>query len=483
MLACRHPGFVDVLIEPDFHVIQILGVGSQPVDSREVTLVSQFGIQCPEDFNNSKSGLADRLRNITARRRYGSDNGQIAFTGLPAQRHNTAGAFIELGQTGTQVSRVAFLTGHLFQTAGHFTKSLGPTAGRVSHQGDGITHIAEVLGDGDTGVNRGLTGRNRHIRGIGDQNGAVHQGLAALGIFQGREFVQNIGHLVAALAAADINDDVCLRPLGQLVLNDRFTGPEGAGNSSNTAFGNGEEGIDNTLTGDQRHIGSQLLLIGAALADGPALHKGQIFFAVFGRYGSDRLVDGKTSGRDRGKSTFDPVGDHDLLGDQGRFFDGSDDVAGNYLVADLGGSFKVPFLFAVQRRYLDTAGQQIGTGDFHDLVQGTLDTIVDRSDQTGAQFDGKRHICGFYRFAGAQAAGFLVYLDGGLVTVHFDDLADQSFFGYADNVIHVGVAHTFGNDQRAGNFFDRSFAHWLYHYPLTYSRTGYRCRPPVPPIF
>ncbi len=57
----------------------------------------------------------------------------------------------------------------------------------------------------------------------------LHQGLAGLGSIQLRELAQNVGHLVSALAAADVNYDIDVRPFGQLVLSDGFAEPKGPG--------------------------------------------------------------------------------------------------------------------------------------------------------------------------------------------------------------------------------------------------------------
>ena len=50
-----------------------------------------------------------------------------------------------------------------------------------------------------------------------------------LGSFSSGNSIQNVGHLVAALAAADVDHDLCVGPLCQLMLNHRLarteTGP------------------------------------------------------------------------------------------------------------------------------------------------------------------------------------------------------------------------------------------------------------------
>ena len=54
-------------------------------------------------------------------------------------------------------------------------------------------------------------------------------------------------------------------PFGQLVLHHGLAGAEGAGHRGHAALGQGEQGIDDPLAGDQQDIGGQLI----AYRDGP----------------------------------------------------------------------------------------------------------------------------------------------------------------------------------------------------------------------
>jgi hypothetical protein len=160
---------------------------------------------------------------------------------LAADALHAAGSLIELGDTGGQVGGVAFLAGHLFQTSGHLAQGLCPAGGGVCKDGHVVAHVAEILGYGDAGVYGRLTGGHGHIGGVGYQHGALHQRLAVAGILQLRELHQNVGHLVAALAAADVDDYVHVRPLGQLVLHHGLARAEGAGDCGGAALGDGEQ--------------------------------------------------------------------------------------------------------------------------------------------------------------------------------------------------------------------------------------------------
>ena len=76
-------------------------VTGQPVDCREVTFVSQCGIQSPEYLNDTQGCLRYRLRNISTWRGYCSDYGQCAFSSVFSKVYHMSGSLIELCQTGS----------------------------------------------------------------------------------------------------------------------------------------------------------------------------------------------------------------------------------------------------------------------------------------------------------------------------------------------------------------------------------------------
>ena len=140
---------------------------------------------------------------------------------------------------------------------------------------------------------------------------------------------------------------------------------------------------------------------------------------------------------------------------RGGLLNGADDVARVQLVAGLRNGLEMPFLFVVEGGHVDTSFE-VGARDLHDLVQRTLDAVVDRADQTGTELNGERSAGGLHGFAGAESGGFLIYLNGGAVAVHFYDFADQTLPADAHNVEHIGVTHTLGDNQRACHLCDNS---------------------------
>ena len=77
-------------------------------------------------------------------------------------------------------------------------------------------------------------------------------GRPDLGSIRLGELLQHLGHLVAALAAAHVDDDVRVAPFGKLMLGHGLAGAETAGNGGGAALGNGEQGVDDPLARDER---------------------------------------------------------------------------------------------------------------------------------------------------------------------------------------------------------------------------------------
>ena len=89
-----------------------------------------------------------------------------------------------------------------------------------------------------------------------------------------------------------------------------------------------------------------------------------------------------------------------------------------------------------------------------DLLQRTLDAVVNIFDDAGSEFHAQGRAGGLHLRPRSQAGGLLIDLDGGPVAGHRQDFADQPLIAHADGVLHVGVAHAVGDDQRAGNLDD-----------------------------
>ena len=322
-----------------------------------MTGIGKAGIQRPEDLDDTHGCLGYRFGNIAARRGNSPDRRNRTLTVIRAEASDNAGTLVELGQTGSEVSRITFFTGHLFQTAGHFTKSFCPSGCGVSQNSDIISLIAEVFRNGNTGVNGSLTRCHRHIGGVGNQNRSLHQGFSVARVFQFRELHQNVCHLIAAFAATDVNNNINIRPFCELMLDNRFSRSEGARNCSRAALGNGEHGIDNSLTAVHRAARDKFSGIRPCNSDRPALDHRELMISTFFirnnsnhiRYGMFALFNNAFY------FARYAVGDHDLMKDGCGLLNRAKHVSGDYIVAGFSYRNKFPHLLTVKCRNIDAS--------------------------------------------------------------------------------------------------------------------------------
>ena len=381
----------EVLLIPRPQTVDIKRIGIKPVNGREVPPIGKACIQRPEHLNNSHRCLRNRFGKIAAWGRYRAHGGQgAAALFITADAGNGTGTLIELCQTGGEVSRIALFTRHFLQTAAHLTQRFRPAGGGIRNNGNGIAHVTVIFSNGDSGIDRSLTSCHRHIGGIGNEDGTLHQRFPGAGVNQLREFPQNIGHLVAALAAADVNHKVHVRPLGQGVLHHRFTGAEGARNSRGTALCHREEGIHNTLAGLQRHAGREFAPVRAAHTHRPLLHHRQFHTGTVRLLQhSDRFSHGIAAGFYRNELSLHLGWNHNLMQNGGGLLHSTNNITADDLITGMGGGGKLPFSFTVQRGNLHTAGQVIAAHLLHNGVQRALNTIVNIFYQSGAQLHRK----------------------------------------------------------------------------------------------
>src|SRR5450830_529043 len=114
---------------------------------------------------------------------------------------------------------MALFTGHFFQPSRNLTHGFCPPRRGVCHQSDAVAHVAEVLGYRDPSENRSLTSCDWHVGSVGDEDCTIHKNLAGLRVLELREFLQDVRHLVPTLTATNIDNDVGIRPLCQLMLD------------------------------------------------------------------------------------------------------------------------------------------------------------------------------------------------------------------------------------------------------------------------
>ena len=201
-----------------------------------------------------------------------------------------ARALVKLRQARGQIRGIALLAGHFLQPPRHFAKRLCPTGSGVRNHGNRMPLVTVVLRNRDAGINGSLPRRHRHIGGVGNQHRALHQRLSGARVGQFRELPQHVGHLVAALAAADIDHQIYVAPLGKLVLYYGLSGAERPRHARGAALGNGKERVNHALTRNQRLIRGQFFRIRARDTHRPLLHQRQRQVLIVGKQqGADLL--------------------------------------------------------------------------------------------------------------------------------------------------------------------------------------------------
>ena len=299
------------------------------------------------------------------------------------------GTLVELGKRGSQVGGETRIGGHLSETTRDFSEGLGPTRGRVSHHGDVLALITEVLSESDTSVDGGLSGGDRHVRGVGHEAGTLHNViLLAIDLsLQLREIVEHLSHLVAALTASDIDNTVRVGILGQGLGNTSLSAAEGAWDSARASLHSREEGIKHSLTSGQGVHWSELFSEGSGLTHGPEMrHLDLLLFAVGELDDGHALGDSVLAfGHNLNDCTIAFGGSHDnvlmekiIFEDMTNLVTTSDD--GAWLLIVIGHEGVQAVLVEVVQ--LDTAGHEDGSRDSSDGLEGSLNSVKDSLQNT-----------------------------------------------------------------------------------------------------
>jgi len=85
---------------------------------------------------------------------------------------------------------------------------------------------------------------------------------------------------------------------------------------------------------------------------------------------------------------------------------------------------------------------------FPDSVERALHAVVNGAEEAGAELYGEGVAAVFHRLTEAESLSLLVDLDGDLVPVDADDLADQPRGADADQVVHGRGVEPAGDDGR-----------------------------------
>ncbi len=120
------------------------------------------------------------------------------------------------------------------------------------------------------------------------------------------------------------------------------------------------------------------------------------------------------------------------------FIDRPDNIAFLDHIAFLDLGLEVPLLLVVDAGCVDPPCDE-AAGFFLDRRQRSLQAVVDPAEDAGTELDGQRVASILDRFTWFDAGRGLVHLDVRLSALDLDDLAEQAFLSYPDNVSHLCV--------------------------------------------
>ena len=196
--------------------------------------------------------------------------------------------------------------------------------------------------------------------GVGDEGRPLHQGISRSGVDELSEFLQHLGHLISALAAADIDDDIRVGPLGDGVLGHGFPCSEASGHGGGSPLGDGEHGVQDTLPCDQGLGGRIALQGGAGNPDGPFLAQSQLLGGAVGHLQHHQgVLDGVISvGHHLAHPAAQVGGHHGLVQNGGGLLGFGDDGASGDLIPLGDGDVDGPQLLRIQGIHADSPGNE-----------------------------------------------------------------------------------------------------------------------------
>ena len=369
--------------------VVVVGERDVPVDGGEMLTLSELLVETPENGDDGEGGRGDGIGEITTGRRDGTDNGDGTITVGGAEAADVTGSLVELGKRGTEIGGETGIGGHLSETTGDFSQSLGPTRGGIGHHGDVLALITEVLSEGDTSVDGGLTSGDGHVGGVGDEAGTLHNvvhGTVDVDL-EGGEVIEYLSHLVATLTASDVDNAIGVGVLGESLGNTGLSAAEGTWNSAGTALHGGEQGIEDALSGGQRVHWSELLGARSGGTHRPEMRHADVnSLAGGGLDGGDALANGvltlglnlNDSSVGLGRSHDDMLVEKIVLEDVTNLVTASDEGAGTHVGV---GHERVEAVL-VQGGQIDAARHEDGVGHLRNGLERALNSIENSLENT-----------------------------------------------------------------------------------------------------
>ena len=157
--------------------VGVLAVGDGSVDGGEMLALGQLLIETPEDLDNTKSTASDGIREITTGRANSTDDADTALTlggtksnGLHQHARRKRPAW-HRGRQGNPDQQASLPDDQ------KFSQEPQPIGRRSPPSWPRFALVTEVFSDSDTSIDRSFTSSDRHVRGVGDQAGTLHDRL------------------------------------------------------------------------------------------------------------------------------------------------------------------------------------------------------------------------------------------------------------------------------------------------------------------
>lgn len=389
LLLVHHEVLVFTVEEVSEHLI-ISRVRNVPVDRGEMLSLGELLVETPEDLHNFERGSSDGIGEITTRRRDGTDNRDGTKSVGRTGANNLTGSLVELSELRTKMRGETLIGGHLSETTRDFSEGLSPSRRRVSHHSDVLAHVSEVLGQRDTSVDGGLSGSDRHVGGVGDEAGTLHDRvllIAALNLGrEGGELFQDLSHLVTTLTATDVDDAIRVGVLGESLRNASLAATEGTGNGASTTESRRVERIEHTLTSQQGLTGLHLLEARSRSSNGPEVRQLDLLNTLGSLHLAECIGDVEvTVLRHADESALHARLNHDaMLREESVLLDRANNIAAEHVLAlnEASSSLEGPLFLLVETGHLDTSGDEHTAGDLRNGLERTLNTIENVVEDT-----------------------------------------------------------------------------------------------------
>jgi hypothetical protein len=287
--------------------------------------------------------------------------------------------------------------------------------------------------------------------------------VAGAGVHQPGELAQHLRHLVAALAAPDIDHDVGLGVLRQGLLDDGLARAEAARHCHRAPLSGGEEQVKDTLPRHQRPI------VREASPDWPWAAHGPVMRQVKGGailQFPDDVGHREGAALEARDATVHPRRHQDTVFQRAAFAYRAKHITLVHVDTRAQPGPEFPVCGWVKRGGARARLNEVA-GQLGQAVEGPADAVENRSQQARAQCEGECPPAALYRLADLEARGLLIDLKRRHVVPHADHFAEQAAMPDAHDFVQRGFSQGLRLRERAGNAGEHRAGHPSFtRYPI-----------------